>query len=125
MGLNAEFFYDTYALAEYVGANPAFKKYFKDHEGVTTRLNLMELHYGLLRDSGEEKANLVYDSLLPLTIEFGDETIKKATKFKLERKSSNISYVDALGYQLALERKIKFLTGDKEFKGMPNVEFVK
>jgi predicted nucleic acid-binding protein len=46
-------------------------------------------------------------------------------KFRLKEKAKRLSYVDAIGYQLALEKNAKFLTGDKEFKGMKNVEFVK
>ena len=38
---------------------------------------------------------------------------------------ANLSYVDYIGYILAKQRNVKFLTGDKEFENMDNVEFVK
>ena len=44
---------------------------------------------------------------------------------ELKNKGLNISYVDAVGYQVARERKIKFLTGDEAFRDLPDVEFVK
>ena len=42
-----------------------------------------------------------------------------------ENKKKDLSYIDALGYNMALKNKIPFLTGDKEFKDLPNVIFVK
>ena len=37
----------------------------------------------------------------------------------------NMSYVDALGYAIAMRRKVKFLTGDMAFERLPNVEYAK
>ena len=36
-----------------------------------------------------------------------------------------LSIPDAIGYTVARRLNIKFLTGDKDFEGMENVEFVK
>ena len=52
-------------------------------------------------------------------------TIKNAMKFRLANKKKKLSYADCIGYQLAKEHGLKFLTGDKEFENLPNVEFVK
>ena len=46
-------------------------------------------------------------------------------KLKLRKQGKKISYVDAIGYQTALESGTKFLTGDKEFEELENVEYVK
>jgi len=35
------------------------------------------------------------------------------------------SYADALGYQLSMKFKVKFLTGDLVFKDLENVEYVR
>ena len=121
----AEYFYDTYALIEYVNANKNFKKYFQEHIGVTNKLNLMELYYAMLKDISKEKAETAYESFLPITAEIEDRTIKNAMCFRLKEKARKLSYVDVAGYQIALEKGIKFLTGDKQFKEMKNVEFVK
>lgn len=122
-----KYFYDTYALIEYINENRKYKRFFAESMGITTKMNLMELYYALLKDVGKDKAEIAYDSLLSITTEVGDETIKKAMKLRLELKSQkkSVSYVDTIGYQISLELGIKFLTGDREFKNMKNVEFVK
>ena len=120
-----EYFYDTYAIFEYLKGNKKYQKYFKEPLGITTKLNLMELYYGLLND--EEYADEIYASFLSIVIDLSDAQIKKGLKMRKELKDKrlNISYVDAIGYSISKERKIKFLTGDKEFKNLPNVEYVK
>ena len=43
-----------------------------------------------------------------------------------DRKKGNlISYVDCIGYVVALEKNVLFLTGEKHFKELKNVEFVR
>lgn len=119
------FFADTYALIEFFKGNQSYKKKFFDNEIITTRLNLMELYYGKLADGTPELAEEYFNTLLPKTVEIEDEILKTAAKFRLAHKKQNISYIDAIGYEISNKIKIKFLTGDKEFKDMPNVEFVK
>lgn len=121
------FFADSYAIIDYLKGNKKFEKYFEENEIITTRLNLMEVYYSALLDATEELAEKYYDLFLGKCTGLEDETIKKAmqTRLKLKREKKNISYVDAIGCQIALEKNIKFLTGDREFKGMENVEFVK
>ena len=120
-----KFFYDTYAIVEYLKGNKRYQKYFKEPLGITTKLNLMELYYGLIDD--EDFADDIYDSFSSVVIEISDEHIKNAMKKRKELKSKglNISYVDAIGYSISNEMGIKFLTGDNEFKDLVNVEFVK
>lgn len=118
-------FADTYALVEFFMGNPRYEKYFNEHDFITTRLNLMELYYAKLAEGQQQQAEEYYNSILPKTIEIDDETIKKAAQFRFENRKKNISYIDAIGYEIAKIKKIKFLTGDRAFKEMPNVEFVK
>ncbi len=40
---------------------------------------------------------------------------------KFKKTGRNISYADALGYNLALKNKLKFLTDDREIEGLDNV----
>ncbi|MFH1391915.1 MAG: PIN domain-containing protein [Candidatus Diapherotrites archaeon] len=119
------FFADTYAIIDFLKGNPRYKKYFVQHDFITTKLNLLELYYSALSEESQELADEYYNSFLSKTIEIEDDDFKKAAKFKFKHKKQNISYVDAIGYQIANSRKIKFLTGDKEFRKMSNVEFVK
>jgi len=89
------------------------------------RLNLMELYYGLLLRGLKKEAEMWYTTLLEYTVEIPDSMIKAAMEFRLQNKNLNLSYVDCIGYIISLGKNIKFLTGDRQFKNMSNVEFVK
>ncbi len=121
-----KYFFDTYALFEIFFGNENYSKYL-DSEVVTTRLNLMEIYYHLLRDYGEEVAEKYYDETIGYSIEFTDNNIKDAMKFrlKMKKKKKALSYVDALGYIIAKRMSIRFLTGDAAFEDVANVEYVK
>jgi predicted nucleic acid-binding protein len=119
------YYADTYAMIEYTKGNNSFFRYFKECKIITTWLNLMELYYATLLVETEEKANEYYGAFLSKIVSFDHETIKSAAKLRFGHKKKNISYIDAIGYQIALEDNVKFLTGDKAFKGMKNVEYVK
>jgi len=118
------YFFDSYAIIEIISGNENYKKYTNSII-LTTRLNLFEVFYVLLRDFGEKKANLFLDEYYEFIVTFGKETIKKAAEFRLQHKKRDLSMTDCIGYILAKEWSIKFLTGDKEFKDMDNVEFIK
>ena len=46
-------------------------------------------------------------------------------KFKIKYKKQDLSYADCIGYIYAIKNNLLFLTGDKEFKDLKSVEFVK
>ena len=119
------FFYDSYAIIEYINGNPNYKKYFVEYEGITTLYNVMEVYYSVLREEGEEKAKKALELLKPLIIYPSIEDLEKSMKFRLKQKKKKLSYADCLGYTLALKNKIKFLTGDEDFRDIQNVEFIK
>ena len=118
------FFFDSYAFFEIANGNLAYEPYTKNVSIITTKLNLMELHYGLLRTEGKDRADELYEKYLEYTIEFSDEDIKSANEFRLEQKKQDLSYIDCLGYIIACKRGVKFLTGDSKFKYLDNVEFM-
>ena len=120
-----EYFFDTYALYEVIKGNNDYKKFTSGCAIITTRLNLMELYYGLLLKHDENTAEKYYEIFKGYVVDTDDETIKQAMKLKKQIKQKNLSYVDCIGYTISLERNIKFLTGDKEFKNLPNVEYIK
>ncbi len=119
------FFFDTYAFYEIIEGNENYKPYAKDVVIFTTRLNLMELHYGLLVKYRKEEADAIYDELVKFTVGIDDKTIKEANEFRKMLKKRKLSYVDCLGYTIARTLNVPFLTGDKEFWDLENVEFVK
>lgn len=119
------YFFDTYAFFEIIKGNKNYIPYKSDVVVVTTKMNLMELHYGLLNEFGSDVADTFYNYYLPFAVEITDEIIKEASRFRSLMKGKRLSYVDCLGYTISKRRGIKFLTGDKEFKDIENVEYVK
>jgi len=119
------FFFDTYALVEVLYGNENYRPYL-EAEVVTTKLNLMEMHYHLLKEQGEEVADRYYDLNLRYAVDINDNDVKNGMRYELEkRKKWNISYVDAIGYIISKRMGIKFLTGYQAFQGIQNVEYVK
>jgi uncharacterized protein len=125
VGLLKTFFADSYALVEYFHGNKKYQKYFKNNNILVTKLNLMELYYSTLLESNVDLANRYFAFLIDKCIEIDDSTIKKAMLFRFKHKKQKLSYVDVIGYQLSLDLGIKFLTGDKQFEKIENVEFLK
>ena len=46
-------------------------------------------------------------------------------EFRVEHKKQNLSMTDCISYIMSKNLGIKFLTGDKQFQNLENVEFVK
>jgi|SRR3989344_1905199 len=118
-------FCDTYALVSFVKGNDEYKNIFENYEIVMTNLNQIELFYIVLKDFGLEKARELYHRFNSYVVDFDYEVIELAMIFKLKNKDKKLSYADCIGYAFSNINKIKFLTGDKEFKDFPGVEFVK
>ncbi len=91
---------------------------------VITQLNLFEIHQFLIRAKGEAYADELITSYLPNVVEYDIEVIKKASKFRRQHSSKNLSMTDCIGYVYAKENGLVFVTGDGEFNGFENVEFV-
>ena len=119
-----KYFLDTYAMVEIIKGNKNYAKYL-DEVFFTNILNLYELYYTLLKDYSKEEAMRYFLHFRGFVIGISDGYIFKASEFRLENKKTDISYADCLGYIMALENNMKFLTGDKEFRDKVNVEFVK
>ena len=119
------YFFDTYAFYEIIEGNKNYEPYAKDVVIITTKLNLMELHYGLLLKHGKKAADRYYDSLCLFAVEISDDIIKSANELRAMPKKRDLSCVDCIGYTIAGMRGIKFLTGDRQFRDLENVEFVK
>jgi len=66
------YFFDTYAFYELIGGNESYSEYCKDIAIITTKLNLMGLHYGLMREYGKEVADKLYDELVKFTVGIED-----------------------------------------------------
>ena len=121
------YFYDTYSILEYMSGNRRYSPYFEEDYGFLTVLNLMEIYYALLKGHSEEAADEGFSASSKFLCDFDDADIKEAMKLRLNLRNRglDISYADALGYQLSMKLKVKFLTGDRVFKGLENVEYVR
>lgn len=118
------FFADTYAIIEIIRGNPNYSEY-TDYVLVTSKLNLIELYYHLLHDFDKDTAEKYFRVYSKFVMPISNNSIRNGMQFKLAHKKEKASYVDCVGYALALELGIKFLTGDQKFEDKDNVEFVK
>lgn len=115
---------DTYALVEIALGNAKFTKYETESFTVTD-LTLAEFYSVQLRMHDERTADYWFRRMSPFSAAVTKELLINAVKFRHENKPKNFSFFDAVGYVYAKTNKLKFLTGDKDFEGMPDVEFVK
>ncbi len=116
-------FFDSYALFEIIKGNPDYEKYKKVNI-LLTKLNLFEIYYGFLKEDNKEIALTLLNRYNEFVTDFDTEIIENAAKLKLMYKKRKLSMTDCIGYTLANKFKVKFLTGDMQFKDLPNVEFV-
>lgn len=124
----ARFFGDTYALIELLRGNQNYEAYSRS-DLITTEFNIFELTYALFRDFGrDEAANVINATRIKVKVVLTDDSdYLNASEFRLSanRTGKKLSLVDALGYSYSRKLGIKFLTGDREFNGMENVEYIK
>lgn len=118
------YFLDTYAMIEIVNGNKNYKKYLTE-QLYTSVFNLYEFHFLLIRTHSEEFAKEFFYQFKKRILQIKDEHIFKASIFKFNNAKRGFSYADCIGYAMALNYGIKFLTGDKEFENLENVEFIK
>ena len=123
MGMR-EYFLDTYALVEIIRGNPSYSPYASGISLATTNLNLMELYYHILLESGYSNANHYFEKFKKHCIMVTDDIVKDAARFRFLNKKKNLSYIDCIGYVMAQKNNVPFLTGDRQFKELPGVEFV-
>lgn len=122
---NNEFYLaDTYAWLEIIKGNEQYLRFTNEYL-ITTQYNLIELYFILLKDYGREIAELYLETYKKNVRGMTYTAIKQGMGFKLKHQKERLSYCDCVGYALARELGIKFLTGDQKFVEKENVEFVK
>lgn len=118
------YFLDTYALIEIAEGSPNYEKYLES-DAATLKDNLAELYYFLLRKYNMETAGFFFDKFSRIAAELSLQIIANAMVFRYKHAKTKFSYIDCLGYAFALENKRIFLTGDRAFEGMENVDLVR
>jgi len=117
------YFFDTYAAIALLDGDEGYQGY-KEARAIVIDLNLFELEYALRRRGMKEGEILPILALYSeFVADYGLNTIRSAVDMKLSNR--RLSPVDCIGYNVAQEYGVKFLTGDKEFEGLEGVEFVK
>ncbi len=118
------YFWDSYAVIELLDGSRSYAKFINEIP-VITIFNLAEIYWSAIHEYDEVSANEIFEKYKECVVEIDDETLKEAIKFRKQNKKKNLSYTDCIGYIYTVKNNMKFLTGDKEFEGMKDVEFVK
>ena len=121
---DVKLFFDTYALIEIYNGGENYKKFQKTRV-ITSYFHLFELYYILSKEKNEEEFIEFFKYLQNFCIDLKFNWIIEASKFRQKYNKRNLSYADYIGYIIAKDLEVKFLTGDKEFEYLPNLEFVK
>ena len=120
-----EYFWDSYAVIEFIAGNPNFARFVNEKVRITV-FNLAEIYWMSLNEYGEKIAEEIYNKYSECVVEISGEILKEAIKFRKKvYKNKKLSYADAIGYIYSIKNSLLFLTGDKEFQNLENVEFVK
>lgn len=120
-----KYFFDSYAVIEILKENPNYHR-FLGYPITIALFNLAEIYWHCINDPKlESEAESLYSKFKRGVVEIDDETLKQAVKFRKEHKKKDLSYTDCIGYMYAKKHNMKFLTGDKGFEKIENVEYVK
>ena len=118
-----KYFFDTYTLLEIALQNKNFEKYV-DADAITLRTNLAELYFLLLKKFNQQTADFFLRQFQSCAVDFPPDIIAPAMLFRHTQKK-HFSYIDCLGYAYALLNNCIFVTGDRAFQKMKNVEIVR
>lgn len=119
-----QYFFDSYAIIEIIKQNSSYLKY--SHSVIITNLlHLAEVYYHLLVNYNQKTADYWVRKLNLSFVEITCQTAIEASKVKFKNKNAKLSYADCIGYITAQKHGLKFVTGDKQFKDMKGVEWVR
>ncbi len=118
-----DFIFDTYAIMEIIQGNRNYMPYL-ENKIIINNFIFAEICYILTRDNYPD-AGRYLDKYEKFIMSINPKLIKEAMKFRYKNKSKNMSIPDCVSYFQAKELGIKFLTGNKQFENLENVEFVK
>ena len=92
---------------------------------IITNTTLAEFYWVLLRDKDKDEAEYWIEKLSNFTVNVTKEIMLKSQEFRFTNKKSDLSFFDCMGYIFSKENNYIFVTGDKEFKDLENVKFIK
>ena len=115
---------DAYALIEIANQNPVFA-YLLNEDVVITDITMAEFYGNLYRKLGYQTAEYWYKKMSFFCVPVSRDLLVKAIRLRIDKRKQNLSFFDCVGYTYSVENNLQFVTGDKEFKELPNVEFIK
>jgi predicted nucleic acid-binding protein len=120
----SEYVFDAYALFEILHGNSSYHAY-TEQTPIVNPFILGEYCHGLLKEMEYEKAHRLAHEYEPFSQSVDVRLMLDASTMKRKYSKQNLSFTDCIGYLHAKKMGVKFLTGDKQFEHMENVEFVK
>lgn len=116
------FVFDTYAIIEIIKGNKNYIPYLNE-KIIINNFIFAELCYILYREKYPNADKYLQEHAKSI-FSIKSSVIKDAMEFRLKNKNKKLSMTDCISYFMSKELGVKFLTGDKEFEGFENVEFV-
>ena len=119
---------DSYAILELLVGTPkgdAVKKLSRESMLVcTTILNVYEVKYRLFQELPKQRAKELLQQLLAEIKVFPISLEDSLSAADLKEKHKPMGAVDCNSYAFALRNDMLFVTGDKDFEGLPGVLFL-
>jgi uncharacterized protein len=120
------FFADSYALIEMLKGNEKYLV-FQNERLITTEFNICEVGFAVCREYPANAARVLKTVRKMVTLHATsdeDYCSGAARRKEASGKGKKLSTIDSVGYSVANRLNIPFLTGDREFADMDNVQFV-
>lgn len=121
------FFADSYAIIEMLKGNKNYQSY-QSERLIMTEFNICEVGFAVCREY-PANATRVLKTVRKMVViqETRDEDYcaGAVTRKLATAKGKKLSTIDCVGYSVANRLNIPFLTGDREFSDMDNVQFVR
>ena len=121
------FFADSYALIEMLKGNENYRS-FQSERLITTEFNICEVGFAVCRNYPENAPQILKTvrKMVTLTATSNEDYCSGAARKKeASGQGKKLSTIDCVGYSVANRLNIPFLTGDREFADMDNVQFVR
>ena len=115
---------DTYALIEMLEGNPAYSEIIRG-EFVVPDSTLAEFYLMMCKKPNEKTAKYWLERFRPYSRPAGLDIWIEALRYRAAHKPAKLSIFDCVGYAYSRANKCLFVTGDKEFRGVEGVEFIK
>ena len=123
----SSYFADSYALIEMLKGNENYRS-FQSERLITTEFNICEVGFAVCRNYPEKAPQVLKTvrKMVTLTATSNEDYCSGAARKKeASGQGKKLSTIDCVGYSVANRLKIPFLTGDREFADMGNVQFVR